>query len=392
MRPIRSAVFVYGVPLGTGGLGVQAGNALRALALAADRVHAVGPGPGADAGAGSLPNVAWHVPPAFPKGLLRWTPLRRRVGLAQLWADRRIGRHAASLLDSLRPDLCYTFTQVGLEALGRAKAAGVPTVVESPNGHIRAFRDVYVTEARQWCGATFHGHPTPAMVARVEAEIATADRIRVSSEWSKRSLAAGGVPVDRVSSLQQPVDLAGYAPAPPVVRPEGPLRICFVGSLDLRKGFVYLLRAARRLAPDVPVRLHFVGATGDRCSRMLLDRERQGLDVTVAPGDPREPLARSDLFVLPTLEDGSPFAAAEAMACGRPVITTDCTGAAEWIRPGETGWIVPARSDDALAGALAAAWTARGGLAEMGRLARRDTERRAGADCDRAVADWLMRC
>ena len=52
MRPIRSVVFVYGVPIGAGGLGVQAGNALRALALAADRVHAIGPGPGVDAGAG----------------------------------------------------------------------------------------------------------------------------------------------------------------------------------------------------------------------------------------------------------------------------------------------------------------------------------------------------
>jgi glycosyltransferase involved in cell wall biosynthesis len=384
----RTTAFVYGVPLGGGGLGVQAGNALRALSLASDHVHAIGPGPGNDERAKALANVSWHIPRPLPRRWLRWTPLRRRAGLAQYWADRRVGRYAASTLDRLRPTLCYTFTQVGLEPLEWARAAGVPSVVESPNGHIRAFRAVYVEEARRWCGTAFPGHPTPSMVSRVERELEVADRVRVSSEWSRASLAAGGVTPARITSLQQPVDLARYAPIP-CAAAGGPLRVCFSGSLDLRKGFVYLLQAVRLLTSTVPVRLHLVGATGDRCSRALLARERNGLDVTSAPGDPRVALAAADLFVLPTLEDGSPFAVAEAMACARPVVTTDSTGAAEWIRPGRSGWIVPARSAEHLAEALAQAAGARSTLPEMGLAARRDTEARAGAGCDDAVAEWL---
>ncbi len=389
--PIRSAAFVYGVPLGLGGLGVQAGNALRALALAADHVHAIGPGPGSDARVLRPRNVTWHVSPPSPAAVLRWTPWRRRSGLGQLWADRRTGRFAGAVVRRAKPDLCYAFTQVALETVAWAKSAGVPAIVETPNGHIRAFREVYAAETAAWCRGPYHGHPTPRMVERVEEELALADRVRVSSEWARASLSAGGVPADRLACLQQPVDLNRFQPAWPDGS-TGPLRVCFVGSLDLRKGFVYLLRAARLLDARVPVHLHLVGATGDRCCRLLLEREREGLDVTVQPGDPTGALAQAEVFVLPTLEDGSPFAVAEAMASGKPVITTDSTGAAEWVRPGETGWIVKARSERQLADALETAASARARLAGMGRDARRDTERRAGPDCDRALGEWLMGC
>jgi glycosyltransferase involved in cell wall biosynthesis len=230
------------------------------------------------------------------------------------------------------------------------------------------------------------------MVERVDAELALATRVRVSSSWAIESLASGGVPLERLTCLQQPVDLERYRCKPVSEPPTGPLRVCTVGSLDLRKGFVYLLQAVRSLGARVPVSLRFVGATGDRCSRILLERERQGLDVVVRPGDPRDALAEAEVFALPTLEDGSPFAVAEAMACGRPVITTTSTGAAEWVEPGTTGWLVRPASFEHLAEALAAASDARARLGRMGELARTHTERRAGPDCDRIVADWVLAC
>lgn len=381
---------MYGTPLGVGGLGTQAGNALRGLALTGATVHAIGPGPGADAVAQALPNVHWHISPSPRLAWLRRTPLRREAGLMQWWKDRHLGRFAKAVTTRVRPDLCYTFTQVGCETLAWAKSAGVASVVESPNGHIRGFRDVYVSETRALCNARYAGHPTEAMTARVERELELADRIRVSAEWSRRSMIAAGIAERRVCSLQQPVDLKRFQPRPWRTS-AGPLAICMVGSLDLRKGFIYLLRAARALRDELPLTLQLVGATGDRCSRLLLDRERAGLEVTVAPGDPRDALEASELFVLPTLEDGSPFAVAEAMACGRPVITTHSTGAAEWVRPGESGWVVDARSVTQLADRIREAGRLRTDLPEMGRVARQDTEQRAGIDCDRALAEWTAR-
>ncbi|HEX6209192.1 MAG TPA: glycosyltransferase family 4 protein [Methylomirabilota bacterium] len=278
---------------------------------------------------------------------------------------------------------------MALETLRWARAHGVPAVLESPNGHIRHFREVYAAELARWCGGRYRGHPTDAMVERVEEEYALADRIRVSSEWARRSLIVGGVPGDKIQVIQQPVDLARYAPAEDRRPPAGPLRICFVGSLDLRKGFVYLLKALQQL-PVGTVSLRMVGATGDRCSRYLLARESSGLDAVAAPGDPRPVYAASELMVLPTLEDGSPFAVAEAMASGLPVVTTSATGAAEWVREDVTGWVVPPADARALAGRLLEAAARRGDLPQMGCLARRDTARRAGRAAYEDLRDWLL--
>ena len=388
MTPRRLA-FVYGVPLGAGGLGAQAGNALRALTLTGLPVHAIGPGPASEAAAAAFPNVTWHVTPRPPTSARAWAPFRRFAGAGQHWTDVRAGRFAASVVERVEPDLCYAFTQVALETLRWAARAGVPSILESPNGHLRAFREVYVSESSRLCGRRYWGHPTPGMVTRVTEELALAARIRVSSEWAAASMAAHGVPAGRLTCLQQPVDLSRFGPAPLAGR-AGPLRVCSVGSLDLRKGFVYLLRAVRALGARTPVALRLVGATGDRCSRQLLERESRGLDVVVRPGDPRDALADAELFALATLEDGSPFAVAEAMACGRAIVTTTSTGAAEWVRPGVTGWLAEARSESSLAEALAAALGARPRLAAMGAQARADTERRAGPGCDRAVADWAL--
>jgi glycosyltransferase involved in cell wall biosynthesis len=380
----RRYAFISGVPAGVGGLGVQAGNALRALALTGAEVHAIGPAPAPE---WIRPgNVVWHVCPPSWTPYFRWTPLRRRSGTVQHVSDWRIGRFAATCLERLRPDLCYGFTQVSSEGLRWARKHDVPAIVESPNGHIRSFRQIYLDETRRWCDRTYAGHPTRAMVRRVQTEYRLASRIRVSSDWARASLIRGGVPEPKIAVLQQPVDLKRFVPHTGASHDGAHLRVCYVGSLDLRKGFVYLLRAARKLANGLTLEL--VGGTGDRCCRFLLERERAGLNVTVAPGDPRPALARADVFVLPTLEDGSPFAAAEAMACAVPVVTTTSTGAAEWIRPGCTGWITEPRSAEALAATLAVARDNQRSLRAMGLEARADTELRV-AGCDEALSRWV---
>jgi UDP-glucose:(heptosyl)LPS alpha-1,3-glucosyltransferase len=179
---------------------------------------------------------------------------------------------------------------------------------------------------------------------------------------------------------------------PPAVRlqQDGPLRLCFVGSLDFRKGFVYLLRAMRLIGPS-RVSLEIVGATGDRYCAKLLAREGAGLNIKYAPGNPVSAYHQAELFVLPTLEDGSPFAVAEAMACGLPVIVTDSCGSAEWVRSGQSGWVVRAAHPEALAAAMEDALNRRRDLISMGLLARQDVEHRAGASCFSNISEWAYR-
>jgi len=387
----KDIAFVYGAPAGIGGLGIQSANAAVALASCATDLHAFGPGH-SDRWPLSLAsnNIYWHEPsPQSSSWSARHTWRRWYQGRLQFEHDASLGRWAAEKTRKLHPQQCYVFTQVGLEVLRWAKETGVPSVLECPNGHIRNFREVYEVEAARWCGAKFRGHPSPEMVDRVEEEYELADRIRVSSEWSKDSIIARGVPASKIHVLQQPVDLNLYRPSERPRSVNGPLRICFVGSLDLRKGFVYLLRALRLIGSE-KVSLEIVGATGSRCCARLFAKESRGLAVTSAPGDPRPAYHRAEVFVLPTLEDGSPFAVAEAMACGLPVIVTDSCGSAEWITQGHNGWVVPARQPEAIAEALETALRRREDLKSMGDRARADTERRAGPSCFSTFHEWLF--
>jgi glycosyltransferase involved in cell wall biosynthesis len=168
----------------------------------------------------------------------------------------------------------------------------------------------------------------------------------------------------------------------------GPLRIVFAGSFTVGKGFQYLLRAIARIGA-AHFSVSMVGATGDPwCRRLLADLGR-GLDIVHAPGDPITAYQNGELFVLPTVHDGFGLVVAEAMACGLPVVTTDCCGAAEMIEPNRTGWIVPAADEDALAAALEGALSRRSALAQMG-LSARQTAVRFNTDAHRRrLAAWV---
>jgi glycosyltransferase involved in cell wall biosynthesis len=65
--------------------------------------------------------------------------------------------------------------------------------------------------------------------------------------------------------------------------------------------------------------------------------------------------AAADLFVHPTLYEGSSLVTLEAMAYGKAVVATRAGGLPDKVRPGETGWLVEPGSPGALAGALAEA-------------------------------------
>ncbi|MFZ1105839.1 MAG: glycosyltransferase family 4 protein, partial [Hyphomicrobiaceae bacterium] len=201
-----------------------------------------------------------------------------------------------------------------------------------------------------------------------------------------RSMVARGVAAHKIFVCPLPINRARFRP-PASRRPAtGPLRVCYVGSLTVLKGFAYLLRAVRAVGPG-RVRVEIVGATGDRGSKELFARETAGLDVTAAPGDPVPAYHRAELFVLPSLMDGFGFVTAEALACGLPAVVTDQCGSAEWVRPGHTGWVIPAADVGALASVIEEALTRRADLPAMGAAARCDIEARNPAAALRQLGD-----
>ncbi len=368
---VGRTVLAYSAPPGTGGLGHHVAGVIEALRPLFPGLRAFGPP--AEAAPGSARLQVTAPPTLVPDWRWRYTWFRYMTGTYREALDSRWGRWLAGELAREPYEQAYFFTQIAREALAVARDRGARTILDNPNGHIRDFRERLCTESERWTGWPYWGHPSESMVARVEEEYRLADRIRVSSGWAKRSLVERGVASDKVFVVPQGVDLERFRPVP---KPPaaGPLRLVFVGSFSLGKGFPYLLRAISRVGA-ARVSLEMVGATGDIWSRRLLDRLKTGLAVTHAAGDPLGAYQRGELFVLPTLHDGFGLVVAEAMACGLPIITTDACGAAEWIVLGQTGWVLPAGDEEALTSTLEEALARRHELADMGQAAHRASAR-----------------
>lgn len=68
--------------------------------------------------------------------------------------------------------------------------------------------------------------------------------------------------------------------------------------------------------------------------------------------DVRPVIAQSSVYVLPSYREGTPRTVLEAMAMGRPIITTDAPGCRETVVDGDNGFLVPVRAVDELAAAM----------------------------------------
>ena len=142
---------------------------------------------------------------------------------------------------------------------------------------------------------------------------------------------------------------------------DGSLNILFVGRLEKRKGFQYLLKAFPYIKHDFPnARLIVAGAYGDDDKAQYeYFAEKAGLrDVVFVGFVPSEQLPRyyksCDIFCAPST-GGESFGIIllEAMAMGKPVIASDIQGYRTVVRHGEEGLLVPPKDETALAVGIA---------------------------------------
>lgn len=174
-----------------------------------------------------------------------------------------------------------------------------------------------------------------------------------------------GFPAARLHIVPNGVDLHFFADAngAPAFRarlnvPPGAVLIGVVGRLSRQKGQAVLLAALPAIWARFPhVHVALIGAgEQEQELRALAAQIDDAGRIHVVGALPRSAvpaaLAALDLFVLPSLYEGLPFAVVEAMAAGLPIVATAVDGTAEAIRNGVTGLLVPPGDAVALASAI----------------------------------------
>lgn len=130
--------------------------------------------------------------------------------------------------------------------------------------------------------------------------------------------------------------------------------VLFIGNLAPVKGVEFLLEAVSRLARK-DVRIYLVGE-GELKEKLASMSSQLGLDCTFAGKRPHDEvpswLCAADCVVLPSLSEGLPTIAVEAMMCRAPLVATAVGGTPEVVKDGETGLLVPPRDPASLAQAI----------------------------------------
>lgn len=269
----------------------------------------------------------------------------------------------------------YGLTGNCLACLRAAKLQGSLTIVESPMLHPREWQAEVMAECRHFrihwrdCNAAL---PEP-FVRRMQREFESCDRIVAPSLVVRESFKRHGC-AEKVVVVSPGVDHVFFMP-PAESRSPAVFRVCYVGRVELAKGVGYLLEAWRRLSlrraelvlvgQILPEMTPFLSTCGDSNIRPLglLPRKRVA-----------EEYRRSNLSVMPSVNEGLANVLLESMACGLPVVATEKSGATDCVTEGNEGFVVPARNVDALAERILWCYLHPDEAAAMGQAARTKVE------------------
>ena len=183
------------------------------------------------------------------------------------------------------------------------------------------------------------------------------------SEFTRSQLCRWADPDDwsKIKVIRCGLDASYLKPGPlPPIRQDCRRFVC-VGRLAEQKGQLVLIEAAAILAAQG--RDFEIALIGDGPMRAQIEQqiERSGLSNRVHllgwrdGASVREEILRARAMILPSFAEGLPVVLMEALALGRPVISTYIAGIPELIEPGVNGWLVPAGSVEGLLGAMAEA-------------------------------------
>jgi glycosyltransferase involved in cell wall biosynthesis len=167
---------------------------------------------------------------------------------------------------------------------------------------------------------------------------------------------------DTITTIYNPVvddtlgEMAAHTPTHPWFGAGQPPVILGVGRLTPQKDFQTLLRAFARLRGEREIRLLILGEGRQRTELTALARELGVTDDFDMPGfvdNPYQYMARASVFALTSLYEGLPGVLIQALACGCPVVSTDCPGgSAEILENGKYGRLVPVQDASELANAI----------------------------------------
>jgi len=269
---------------------------------------------------------------ARARRLRGWT----RIIARNRWFQRKVVSFLRSQLSTINyQPILLSYSYTALEPFRYAKAHGWKTLLVQidPGPEEEA---IVAQEAARVRELAADWQPAPSEYwALWREECKLADRIVVNSEWSREALVRRRVPHEKTSVIPLAYEVIRL-PDHETMRPqkreypdrftfERPMRVLFLGLINLRKGVARLLEAARILR-DEPVEFWMVGPVEIAHASAIGNAGHVKWFGPVTRKQATEFYRDADVFILPTLSDGFAITQLEAQAHGLPVIASEFCG------------------------------------------------------------------
>ena len=284
--------------------------------------------------------------PVYPGVAVRATLARgklrvpyRIVGTmrACAWHDHVVARRIEKLAGQI--DIIHTWPLGALETLKTAKRLGIPTVLERPNAHTGFAMEV-VQEECQRLGVTLppdHEHAYNAeKLHKEEEEYRLATRLLCPCDFVVKTFLDKGYPKEQLARHTYGYDEMVYRPGSGQCDPKRGLTMLFVGVCAVRKGVHYALEAWLKSPASnhgtFLIAGEFLPEYEQKLAHML---KHPSVKVLGHRNDVPELMRKSDILVLPSIEEGFGLVIAEAMGSGCvPLASEACTEICNHMKTG----------------------------------------------------------
>jgi glycosyltransferase involved in cell wall biosynthesis len=282
-----------------------------------------------------------------------WIIERRSLNpMKELVSIRRLQK----IYNRIKPDLVHHYTvKAVLYGTAAARLCGIKAIVNSVTGLpyiiVSPKKGILKRLARRVAMRWYGWAVTGAQTATV---LQNQDDLELLESF------APGVKANAIVTNGSGVDLDHYAEKPKRARfRRSPVNVLFVGRFLKEKGVFELMDAVRRMrSQQVPFEMHLCGDFdhGNRSSATFDDlmawKEEGLVDWSGRLDDVRGKLNEADLVVLPSYREGTPRSLLEALAVGRPLVTTDVPGCRNVVDDNVNGLLVQSHDPIELADAM----------------------------------------
>lgn len=224
----------------------------------------------------------------------------------------------------LKPSLVHTTPDYGCFH----KQKGVPLVLTFHNYVLDRFMRAYSSRLQNI-------HYQTDLKWFTKKAVTLADEITAVSQYTadlvQREL---GISKD-IRVIYNGVNESVFTPSLSRTQPTDKIKVLFSGNLSTRKGAQWLLPILNKLNANITI----LYTSGLRGAGELANHPRLVNVGRVAYTDMPELYQSADILLFPTVREGFGLAAAEAMACGLPVVATNCSALPELIDDGKGGYL-----------------------------------------------------